>query len=370
MKVPFVDLSRIHDNLRDEITQNFINIVNDSAFIGGKEINKFEESFSRITGVKNTIAVGNGTDSIYIILRALGIGLGDEVITVSNTWISTSETISQTGAKPVFVDIDEYFTIDSNKIESKITQKTKAIIAVHLYGQSCDMNILEKLCKSYNLYLIEDCAQSHLSQYKNRNVGSFGDAASYSFYPGKNLGAFGDAGCISTNNDSLAKKCRMIANHGALIKHEHQIEGINSRMDTIQASVLLSKLPHLNKWNNQRIKAADLYSKELSNIPFIQLPKVRKNSKHTFHLYVIRAEKRDELMNYLNERGIGTAIHYPTPLPFQKAYSNYNYNLSDFSISKKCSTEILSLPIFPGILSLEISYVSNTIREFYEDING
>jgi dTDP-4-amino-4,6-dideoxygalactose transaminase len=310
--------------------------------------------------------VANGTDSLYIIMKMLGIGIGDEVITVANSWISTSETITQTGAKPIFIDIDsEYYTIDVNQIENKITKNTKAIIPVHLYGQMCEMDKILEIAKSYNLYVIEDCAQSHFSSYKNKLAGLMGIAGSFSFYPGKNLGAYGDAGCIITNDKNFAEKCRMYARHGALIKHKHKIEGINSRLDGIQAAILTVKLGYILKWTEQRILNAELYNKYLSDIPEIILPKRRMETTHTFHLYVIRCNKRESLVNFLKNKGIETAIHYPSILPNLEAYSYLGLSANEFPISNSYQEQILSLPMYPELSEEMIKYVSNSIKEFY-----
>jgi dTDP-4-amino-4,6-dideoxygalactose transaminase len=294
-----------------------------------------------------------------------GIGCGDEVITVSNSWISTSETISQTGAKPVFVEPDEYFTINVAEIEAKITKATKAIIPVHIFGQSCDMDPILALCKKYNLYLIEDCAQSHFTQYKGKNVGLFGDAATFSFFPGKNLGAYGDAGAIITNNSNHAEKFRVYANHGALIKHNHLMEGINSRLDGLQASILSAKLKHIQQWTEMRIANAECYTKILRGIDEIELPKKRPNTRHSYHLYVIQAKMRDELRLFLKDHDIPSEIHYPVPLPFMPAYKYLNCNFDDYPISKYNQQHMLSLPIYPELNIEQMNYIANTIKKFY-----
>lgn len=366
MNIPFVDLKQQYQSIKNEIDTAIENVLTETAFIGGKYVNKFEKDFETLYGVNHCISCANGTDSLYIIMKMLGIGAGDEVITVANSWISSSETISQTGAKPVFIDIEEeYLSINEKLIEQKITSKTKALIMVHLHGQMCDIETIEQLCKKYQVYLIEDCAQSHLSEYNNIRAGLRGIAASFSFYPGKNLGAYGDAGCIITNDSALAEKCKMYARHGALIKHQHKIEGINSRLDGLQAAVLSAKLPFLIEWTNKRIAAAKHYDEALKNINEIVTPKVRANSKHTFHLYVIRAKQRNELANYLKEKGIETAIHYPTPLPFLEAYNYLNYTELDFPVANKFKNEILSLPIYPEITIEQINYIALTIKSFY-----
>jgi dTDP-4-amino-4,6-dideoxygalactose transaminase len=366
MNVPFVDLKSQYQNTKADIDEAIKSVIDETAFIGGKYVKAFEKEFAALYGIKHVISCANGTDSLYIIMKMLGIKEGDEVITVANSWISSSETIGQTGAVPVFVDVHhEYYSIDDSLIEPAITPKTKALILVHLQGQACDLDKIESLCKRHNIYLIEDCAQSHFSEFKGKRAGTTGIAGSFSFYPGKNLGAYGDAGCIITNDDALAEKFRMYANHGALVKHQHKMEGINSRMDGLQAAVLSAKLPHILKWTEQRIANAALYDKHLADIQQIIRPKVRPDSKHTFHLYVIRAEKRDALMAYLKEAGVETAIHYPTPLPSLPAYAYLNTKPSDFPVATQLQNEILSLPIYPELEEEKIKYVADTIRALY-----
>ncbi|MFM9945500.1 MAG: DegT/DnrJ/EryC1/StrS family aminotransferase, partial [Bacteroidia bacterium] len=312
------------------------------------------------------ISVANGTDSLYIIMKMLGIGQGDEVITVANSWISSSETITQTGAKPVFIDVhQEYFSsMDENRIEQAITSKTKAVIAVHLHGQILQIDKIKQICDTHKIALIEDCAQSHFSNLAGKRAGTFGIAGSFSFYPGKNLGAYGDAGCIITNNLEFADKCRMFANHGALKKHHHQIEGINSRMDGLQAAILLVKLPHILEWTDSRIKVAEIYDKLFENNSLIKIPKVRQNSVNTFHLYIIRTEKRNELKDYLTTKGIETALHYPSILPLLPAYSYLKLKASDFPNAYQYQQTCLSLPIFPEMTEEQIEYVASAINEF------
>lgn len=366
MNVPFVDLKAQYQSIKQHIDKAVQDVIEETAFIGGKYVKAFDQNFAKAYEVKHCIGCANGTDAIYILLRMLGIGAGDEVITTACSWISTSETIGQTGATPVFIDIDpNYFTIDVNLIEEKITSRTKAIIPVHLYGQMADIEAIVALCKKHNLYLIEDCAQSHFSQYKERNAGSWGIAGTLSFYPGKNLGAYGDAGAIITNDDELAEKCRMFANHGALVKHQHQMEGINSRLDGLHAAILSAKLPFIDEWTENRIANASIYNEYLSDIPFVKTPKVRPNSRHTFHLYVILAERRNELATYLKSKGIETAIHYPTPLPFLPAYKHLSATPEDFPIAARYQNQILSLPMYPELTRDAIQYISQCISEFY-----
>ena len=367
MRVPFVDLSVQYRSIKADIDKAIASVIQDASFIGGKYVKNFESVFASMYGVKHVISCANGTDSLYIILKMLGIGSGDEVITVANSWISSSETITQAGAKPVFVDVHpNYFSLDEAQLESKVTPRTKAIIVVHLQGQMCDMDFIQSFCKLHNIYLIEDCAQSHFSEYKGKKAGTFGIASSFSFYPGKNLGAYGDAGCIITNDDKLAEKFTMYARHGALIKHQHQIEGINSRMDSLQAAILCAKLPYIHDWTNKRIENAQYYNQQLISVSNIQIPIVRLHTKHTFHLYVIKAERRDQLAEYLKKEGIETAIHYPTALPNLKAYDYLEHQPQDFPIATSLQDKILSLPMYPELSGEMITYVGNTIKKFYQ----
>jgi dTDP-4-amino-4,6-dideoxygalactose transaminase len=363
MKVPFVDLHAQYLSIKPDIDKAIQKVIDDTAFIGGPVVKQFEKDFAALLGVKHCIGVANGTDAIYITLKMLGIGPGDEVITTAISWISTSETISQTGAKPVFIDIDpQTYTINPELIESKISSKTKAIIPVHLYGQAAHIRSIKDICSRHNLYLIEDCAQSHLTEDNDQFVGTFGIAGTFSFYPGKNLGAYGDAGAIITNDDTLATKIRMYANHGALKKHHHQIEGVNSRLDTLQAAILSAKLPHLRHWTRQRISNAALYSKKLDSVG-IALPTVRENSVHSFHLYVIRSKNRDQLKMKLENSGVQTAIHYPTALPNLPAYKYLDHKPDDFLIASKYQNEILSLPMYPELSEEQIDFVCQSIKK-------
>lgn len=366
MQVPFVDLKAQYERIKPAIDNAIKKVIEETAFIGGKYVNEFEQQFAELYGVKHCISVANGTDSLYIIMKMLGIGPGDEVITVANSWISSSETITQTGARPVFVDINPvYYSIDESLIESKITNNTKAIIPVHLYGQMCNMEAVMGIAHKHGLHVIEDCAQSHFSELNNTRAGLRGIASSFSFYPGKNLGAYGDAGCIITNDDDFAEKCRMYARHGAKVKHKHEMEGVNSRLDGMQASILLAKLPHILHWTEERIAVSRWYSEFLSDVSEIQLPEVRPNSKHSFHLYVVRTESRDALANHLKENGVETAIHYPVALPNMNAYSYLGYTKKDFPIASQYESRILSLPIYPEMTREMVEYVSNSIKSFF-----
>jgi dTDP-4-amino-4,6-dideoxygalactose transaminase len=366
MNIPFVDLKAQYQSIKNEMDTAITNVINETAFIGGKYVKQFEQNFAELYGIKHCISCANGTDSLYIIMKMLGIGAGDEVITVANSWISSSETITQTGAKPVFVDIHaNFYSIDETKLEAAISTRTKAVILVHLQGQICDTETIKAICDKNSIALIEDCAQSHFSEQNGKRAGTIGIAGSFSFYPGKNLGAYGDAGCIITNDDSFSEKCRMYANHGALKKHHHTIEGINSRLDGIQAAVLNTKLPYILQWTKQRIDNARKYDEALQDIKQIIIPKVRPNSKHSYHLYVIQCERREDLMQHLKNNGIETAIHYPTILPSLPCYEHLGAEPSDFPIANAMQSKILSLPLYPELTDLQITYVAETIKQFY-----
>ncbi len=366
MKVPFVDLKAQYHSIKTDMDAALQNVIENTSFIGGAGVKSFEANFGALLGVENVVSCANGTDSLYIIMKALGIGSGDEVITVANSWISSSETIGQTGAKPVFVDIEPtYLSMDVTQLEQKITSKTKAVIAVHLHGQMADIEAIKNISDKHQLFLIEDCAQSHLSEANGKIAGTMGTASSFSFYPGKNLGAYGDAGCIVTNDADLAKKCRMYANHGALKKHEHEIEGINSRLDGIQAAVLNAKLPHLQRWTMDRQTNATLYREALSGIKQIMCIPEKPNNKHSYHLFIILSEDRDPLKAHLEAAGIETAIHYPTPLPLLKAYASEGYTIADFPHAAKAASQMLSLPMYPELSAEQINYIAESIKVFY-----
>lgn len=367
MEVPFVDLKAQYQTIREDIDGAIRSILDGANFVGGKPVKDFESAFAAAYGVKHVIGVANGTDAIYITMKMLGIGAGDEVITTATSWISTSETISQTGARVVFADIDPVtYTIDPAQIEKLITPRTRAVIPVHLYGQSCHMEEISRICKKHNLHLIEDCAQSHFTAEGNKLAGTWGIAGTLSFYPGKNLGAYGDAGCIVTNDDELARKMRMYANHGALVKHAHEIEGINSRLDTLQAAILGVKLKHIQQWTRQRIGHAAAYNKLLSGIGDLQVPLTRPGTTHTFHLYVIRTKQREALKAHLERAGIHTAIHYPTALPNLPAYRYLGHTPADFPVATEHQSLILSLPMFPELTQEQIAYTADNIRAFFQ----
>ena len=365
MHIPFVDLKAQYLNIKSEIDTAIQNVINDTAFIGGKYVKKFEEEFANYCNAKYCVGMGNGTDTLFITLKALGIGKGDEVITVANSFIATSEAITAIGAKVVFVDCHPYYyTIHVKKIEERITPETQAIIPVHLYGQPADMDPIMKIAKKYNLKVIEDAAQAHGAAYKNRKVGSLGDVACFSFYPGKNLGAYGDAGAIVTNNEELATKCRMLSNHGRIEKYNHIFEGYNSRLDGLQAAILSVKLKYIDEWNEKRRQVAQTYNKLFADFDEIVTLKELDGVEHVYHLYVIRTKKRDELQKFLKEKGISTGIHYPIGLPYLNAYNYLNHKPEDFPVTYKNQSEILSLPIYPELCANDIEFICENIGKF------
>lgn len=365
MQIPFVDLKSQYESIKDEINDAISTVISQTAFIGGSHVKNFEEAFAKFCNVKHCIGVANGTDAIFIALKSLGIGNGDEVITAANSFIATSEAITMTGAKVVFVDINpKTYNIDTNKIEEKIKPRTRAIIPVHLYGQPADMDPILSIAKKNNLKIIEDAAQAHGAIYKGKRIGSIGDIACFSFYPGKNLGAYGDGGGITTNSDDLALKARMIANHGRIDKYDHEIEGVNSRLDGLQSAILSVKLKHLPDWTEARRKNAYCYNKYLADTGLIT-PVEIENVTAVYHLYVVRVKKelRQKLQVHLQSKGISTGIHYPIALPNLKAYAYLNHSVKDFPEATKASQEIVSLPMFPELSESQIKYVTEAIRE-------
>ncbi len=366
-KVNFLDLKAQYLSMHNEMDKEIDNIITNTAFMGGKALRDFNENFADFIGTKHAIGVGNGTDAIEVALTALGVEKGDEIIVPANSFIASSEAVTNVGAKVVFVDcIDEFYSIDVLKIEEKITSKTKVIMPVHLYGQPADMTPIIEIARKYNLKILEDSAQAHGAVYKGKNIGTIGDIATFSFYPGKNLGAYGDGGAIVTNNDELAKKCIMIANHGRIDKYNHVFEGRNSRLDGIQAAILNVKLKHLTKWNEGRRRVAELYKKGLSKIKEITLPKQIQDTISVFHLFVLQVNDREKLALFLKENGISTGIHYPIGLPFLEAYKYLNHSKDDFPITYKNQNRIMSLPIFPEMTEEMVNFVVDKIKEFYK----
>lgn len=364
-QVPFADLNAQYLTIKDEIDTAIADVIHSSAYIRGPHVQRFEAQFAKAIGTTHCVSCANGTDSLYIAMHALGVQPGDEVIAPAHSWISTTETITQAGGKVVFCDTEAAtFTIDVAQIEAHITARTVGIIPVHLYGQPADMDAIMAIAKKHNLWVIEDCAQAHLAQYKGRTVGSIGNAASFSFYPGKNLGAMGDAGALVTNDAALAERMAIFARHGGLTKGDHRIEGVNSRLDGLQAAVLSVKLPHLPGWTQRRQQIAAEYDRRLANIPGLTLPRTALGRSHAWHLYVVRHERRDALAQHLAERGIQTVINYPVALPFLPAYERLGHRHADFPNAFHDQSCILSLPIFPEMTAAQISHVVGAITAF------
>lgn len=364
-KIPFVDLKPMHNELRSQLDEAYNRVLDNSIYIQGEECKGFEQEFANYCGAKYCIGVATGLDALYLILRAMEIGDGDEVIVPSNTYIATALAVSYVGAKPVFVEptIDTY-NIDTTKIEEAITTKTKAIIAVHLQGRAADMDEVNRIASKHNLRVIEDAAQAHGAKYKGKKVGTLSDAAGFSFYPGKNLGALGDAGCVVTNNKEIADKVRSLGNYGSDYKYHHIYKGTNSRLDELQAAFLRVKLPELDKWNKERRRIANLYLEGIHN-PKIILPKVSDDTyEHIYHVFVIRCDERDRLEQYLTEKGIGTVKHYPIPMHLQEAYRDLNIKKGMLPIAEEISATVLSIPMYYGMTGDEVQTVISALNDF------
>jgi len=364
MKIPFVDLHAQYLTIKQEIDRAIADVIAQSAYIRGRHVDVFEEAWARTLGVKRCISCANGTDAIYIALRGLGLKRGDEVITSAHSWISTSATITQAGGRVVFCDTDEEtFTIDPADIERKITPATVGIVPVHLYGQAADMGAIMAIARKHNLWVLEDCAQAHLASYKGQLVGTFGNVATFSFYSGKNLGAYGDAECVVINDDRLADWMTTFARHGG--KGDHVMEGINSRMDGLQAGILNAKLPHLPAWTAARRRVAACYNELLEDVGDVITPTVKSARDHVYHLYVIRTENRDALREHLSEAGISTVLNYPKALPFYPAYAYLGHVPKNFPAAYFNQSRILSLPIYPEMPEEAITHVAKVISQFW-----
>jgi dTDP-4-amino-4,6-dideoxygalactose transaminase len=365
MAVPYADLHLQYQTVKSEIDAAVASVIRDSAFIRGPYVDAFERAFAAAVNAGHCVSCANGTDALYVAMAALGVGSGDEVITTAQSWISTSAMITHAGATVVFCDTDaSTFTIDPAAIESAITPRTVGIIPVHLYGQPADMDAIMAIARKRGLWVIEDCAQAHLARYKGEQVGTFGEAATYSFYPGKNLGAMGDAGAIVTNRADLAERMAMVARHGGLIKHQHQIEGINSRLDGLQAAILSAKLPHLPRWTQARQAAAAIYDAGLNQIEEVVVPHVAPERNHVYHVYTIQHPKRDTLAAHLNANGVQTAINYPIALPFLAAYSRFGHRPEQFPNAHRHQGRVLSLPMFAEITAQQQKTVIDLILAF------
>lgn len=367
MNVPMLDLAEQYQELREEILTTLDNVMSSSRFILGDNVKKLEEDVAVYSNTKHAIGVGNGSDAIHIALQSAGIGVGDEVITTPFTFFATSGAIARAGATPVFVDIDPVtFNIDATKIEAAITEKTMAILPVHLYGQMADMHTIVEIAKKHNLVVIEDAAQAIGAKFKGNSVGELSTAATYSFFPTKNLGAYGDGGMIVTNDSELAEKSGVIRVHGSKPKYYHSILGYNSRLDELQAAILNIKFPYLDKWSQLRREKAATYTKLLETLgDLVVIPKEVEDSYHVFHQYTLRVPKRDELQAYLKEQGIATMIYYPHPLHLQPVFKDLGYEDGDFPVAEKASKEALSLPMFPELKLEQQEYVVSKIAEFY-----
>lgn len=366
MKIPFLDLKRKYEMLEPDLKDLVAEVMSEQRFVGGKRIEHFEGRFAGVHRVKHCIGTGNATDALFIILKALGIGAGDEVIVPAHGWMSAAEMVLLAGAKPVFADVDiESYCIDPQKAEEKITERTKAIIPIHLYGQMANMNELKLMAERHGIFLIEDAAQAHCASQNGQMAGSLGTAAAFSFYPSKLLGAYGDGGCITTQDDELAAKCRAMANHGGVEKNEHQFAGLNSRLDTLQAAILDFKLDHVDDWITGRNHVAGTYSEGFEDLAEVSAPRICMGNGHNFHLYVIRAQRRDQLKDYLASVGIETEIHYPVATPFTPAFTHLGHKPKDFPVSAQLQTELLSLPIFATITYEEVAYIIDRVKEFY-----
>ena len=364
MKVPFVSFLPMEHELDKDLRDAFERVYTRSWYIEGVEDENFEKAFAQYCDRKYCVGVGNGLDALMLALKALGVGKGDEVIVPSNTYIATALAVTYVGAKPVFVEPDiKTFNIDPNRIEAAITDRTKAIMPVHLYGQACDMDPIMEIAQKYSLYVVEDCAQAHGATYKGKMIGSFGDAAGFSFYPGKNLGALGDAGAMVTNNKEIADKVRALGNYGSDYKYHHIYLGNNSRLDEMQAAFLSAKLPHLDKINAERRRIANRYLNDIKNTQIV-LPYIPEYASPVWHIFGIRCKRRTELETFLNERGIGTNKHYPIPMHLQECYKDLGFKNGDFSIAEEISSTELSIPMYYGMTDQEIQYVIDSINEF------
>jgi dTDP-4-amino-4,6-dideoxygalactose transaminase len=364
--IPFLDLSLMNMPLKDELHEAFGRVLDSNWFILGENVRKFEQEYASYSQSQYCLSVANGLDALILCLKALNIGPGDEVIVPSNTYIASWLAVSYVGATPVPVEPDiKTYNIDPELIEGKISSKTRAIMPVHLYGQACEMDRIMVIAQKHNLFVVEDNAQSQGANFKGKKTGSFGHVNATSFYPGKNIGALGDAGAITTDNTEFAGKITSLRNYGSHKKYYNEVMGVNSRMDELQAAFLSVKLKHIDDWNKRRHDVATQYLKGLQNIPDLILPIIHNNATSSYHLFVVRTLKRDELQNYLSENGIGTVIHYPVPPHLQEAYRELNFKKGDFPIAEEIAKTCISLPIYPGMKEEDIQFIINKIQHFY-----
>lgn len=364
MKIMPNRMDRGFEKYQAEFENKAINVLRSGWYILGNEVSSFEQEFAEYTGAKYCVGLASGLDALWISVKLLGIGVGDEVIVQGNTYIASVMGITINGATPIFVEPDEYYGIDPDRIEEKITEKTKAIMVVHLYGNASKMDKIVNICKKYNLKLIEDCAQSHGAFFDGKMTGTFGDVGCFSFYPSKNLGAFGDAGAIITNDENLAKEFKIYRNYGSEKRYYNKVVGANSRLDEIQAGLLRVRLSHMHELTEERKKIANRYLKEISN-PHLVLPKLREGSTCVWHQFVIRCNERDRLIEYLNEKGIGTIIHYPIPPHLAEAYQYLGHKEGNFPITENYAKTVLSIPMYNGMTDEEQTYVIDALNNFY-----
>jgi len=366
MRVPFVDLRAQYQAIRGEVDAAIRSVLEETAFVGGRFVREFETAFADYLGCRACIGVGNGTDALTIVLRCLGVGPGDEVIVPVNTFIASAEAVSSCGATVVLCDVDSTTeTLDPGRVRERLSGRTRALLPVHLYGRVAAMDELGAIARDHGLLVVEDAAQAHGARLGGRAAGTMGVAGCFSFYPGKNLGAYGDAGAVVTDDERLAERVRMHANHGRLAKYEHEFEGVNSRLDGLQAAVLSVKLAHLAQWTDQRYHHARLYDRLLAGLAEVQRPALPQPGEHVFHLYVVRVPRRDELRAFLTERGVGSGVHYPRTLATLPAYQHLGYRPEEFPVASADQDRVLSLPMYPELDEEQIGYVVDCLRAFY-----
>ncbi|WP_295541017.1 DegT/DnrJ/EryC1/StrS aminotransferase family protein [uncultured Thiohalocapsa sp.] len=365
--IPYLDLNAQHRSLRRELIRAIDAVFASSAFAGGTFVERFEKAFADYCGCRHAIGVGSGTDALWLALQAVGVGPGDEVITVPNSFFATAEAITVCGARPVFVDVDEAtLTLDPKKLEAAITPRTKAVVPVHLFGQIADMNPINRIADRHGLSVIEDAAQGHGASYHGRRAGGLGRAGCFSFYPGKNLGAAGEAGAVTTNDDDLAARVRMLRDHGQARKHDHQLVGWNGRMDGVQAAVLEVKLRHLDTWTQRRRERAYAYQELISRVPGLRAPTEAHSARHVYHIYGVRCDGRDDLLRHLSKHNVGCAIHYPRPIHLQPAYHDLGYGEGCFPVSEQAANQLLSLPLYPELGMEKLQRVATLIADWHD----
>ncbi len=367
MRIPLVDLKAQHKQIKKEIERTVLSVLSDPRYVLGPAVTAFEKDFARYTGTRHAAGTACGLDALYLALSACGIGPGDEVIAPANTFAATTLAILRTGARPVLTDCDPMtFNIQTAGLEKKMTRRTKAIIPVHLYGQMADMPAILKTAKKHNLRVIEDASQAHGAEYLGKKAGSFGDLGCFSFYPSKNLGAYGDAGCVVTDSGKLARVIKTLGNYGSQVKYRHDLKGVNSRLDSVQGAVLRVKLKYLDRWNEARRRAAEIYNEAFQKIPAVATPKIMSGMTSVHHLYVIRVPQRDKVLNHLLKKGIGAGVHYPVPVHLLKCHKDLGYRRGDFPHAEKAAQSILSLPMFPEITPGQIRQVVQAVASALE----